>query len=93
MQLNTRYIEKETGLEVLLSVPQQWEGYPVVALITYPDGQVYSISDADVGLYFEIVRPQEVRIMAAGGPPFSRPTAHQRALHEQADVLLIEAPR
>lgn len=89
MQLNTRYIEKETGLEVLLSVPQQWEGYPTIALITYPDGQVYAIPDADVNLYFEIVRPQEVRIVAAGGPPFGRPLPRQSALREQSEKLSI----
>lgn len=89
MQLNTRYIEKETGIEVLLSVPQQWEGYPLVALITYPDGQVYALPDADVGLYFEIVRPQAVRIVASGGPPFSRPSPRQNALREQAHALSI----
>lgn len=89
MQLNTRYIEKETGIEVLLSVPQQWEGYPLVALITYPDGQVYSLPDADVGLYFEIVRPQEVRIVASGGPPFGRPTPRQQQLLDQARTLSI----
>lgn len=89
MMLNTRFVEKETGVEVLVSTPQEWEGYPVTSLVTYPDGMVYAIPDKDISLYFEIVRPQEVRIVASGGTPLARPTQRQRQMRERAEALSI----
>jgi hypothetical protein len=89
MMLNTRFVERDTGVEVLVSTPQQWEGYEVVSLVTYPDGMVYALPDKDISLYFEIVRPQEVRIVAAGATASSRPTAAQRSLLEDSKRLAL----
>lgn len=89
MMLPTKFIERETGLEVLVSTPQEWRGYPLVSLIQYPNGMVYAIPDKDIGLYFEIVRPQNVQIAASGGTPYERPLAKQVAMREQAERFSI----
>ena len=80
MMKPVRFIENETGEEVLISTPFAWGDYPKTSLIEYPSGAVFALPDSEVSRHFTMVRPQEVFVTAFGGSLFERPTKQQRAL-------------
>ena len=83
MMKPVRFIEKETGTEVLVSTPLTWGDEEKVSIVRYPNGAEYHILDRKVSTHFEMVRPQEVFITAFGTN--ERPTKHQRALDAEAE--------
>ena len=85
MTNGTRYIENETGLEVLLDATYQWGVHPPQHFVVrYPDGRVFITPLEAVNRHFTIVTPQEVSIVSFGGN-INRPTKKQRALDEELD--------
>jgi hypothetical protein len=74
-----RFIERETGIEVLVESFFVWEGDRCgkVCAVQYPSGRKYGRSDTELAKDFDIVTPQEVFIEGFGGVD-DRPTKLQR---------------
>lgn len=78
--INTaRYIENETGTEVLVEDFHPWEPHERYVAVRYPSGRSYALPWATLWKHFTIVSPQEVFVTAFGGID-DRPTAKQREL-------------
>ena len=82
MMKPVRFIENETGIEVLVSTPFAWGNSAKTSIVEYPSGAQFTLPDSEVSTHFTMVRPQEVFVSAFGGSQFERPTKQQRALEE-----------
>lgn len=91
--INTaRYIENETGTEVLVEDFHPWEPHERYVAVRYPSGRSYALPWATLWKHFTIVSPQEVFVTAFGGID-DRPTAKQRELqYEPAPVAAPTGP-
>ena len=77
MSSTARFIENETGTEVLVETVFAWEPHPLQCVVTYPSGRRYALPETELRRHFSIVTPQEVFVTAYGGID-DRPTKEQR---------------
>jgi len=80
-----KYIEKDTQVEVEIVGYMAFREGPVGALVTYPDGTIYSIELDRVGKYFDMVTPQHIELKAVANIAYSR-----FAPYQPTDQLNIE---
>lgn len=83
----TRYIENETGIEVLLDGDTfQWGVHPPQHFVVrYPDGRVYITPIEAVMRHFTLVTPQTIEIGKVIPGGIDRPTQEQRELDAELD--------
>jgi hypothetical protein len=69
----SRYIERDSELEVDVTCIMSYRGEPIGAIVTMPDGMRYSLPADRVDLYFQIVTPQTIVLEAVvGGHQYDR---------------------
>lgn len=94
MITNTPYVERETGIKVLVSTAWEWGTDDALAVIQYPNeapalelqGRRYVIPVTRLGDYFDLVTPAEISIQSFGTNT-DRPTAAQRmAVHGNSNT-------
>lgn len=79
MSSTARFIENETGTEVLVETVFAWEPHPLTCVVQYPSGRRYSLPESELSKHFTIVSPQEIFVQAYGGVD-DRPTKKQREI-------------
>jgi hypothetical protein len=77
MSPRARFIETETGTEVMVETVFAWEPHPMQCIVQYPSGRRYALPESELNKHFTIVTPQEIFMEAYGGV-HDRPTAKQR---------------
>lgn len=77
MSSKARFIEIETGTEVVVETVFAWDPHPLTCIVQYPSGRRYSLPESELNKHFAIVTPQEVFLTAYGGVD-DRPTPKQR---------------
>jgi hypothetical protein len=69
----SRYIERDSELEVDVTCIMSYRGEPIAAIVTMPDGLRYSLPADRVDAYFDIVTPQHIVLEAIiGGHKYDR---------------------
>lgn len=74
--IGARFIENETGTQVLVDAVGSWDSEEATLIVTYPSGRKYAVGSADFGKHFAIISPQEVFVDAIALD--DRPTKKQR---------------
>lgn len=82
MSSKARFIEHDTGTEVLVETVFGWGDKPNQSIVEYPSGRRFGVSEELLAMHFSIVTPQEIFFQAYGID--ERPTKKQ-AMFE--DVL------
>jgi hypothetical protein len=69
----SRYIERDTELEVDVTCIMSYRGEPIGAIVTMPDGVRYSLPADRMDMYFQIVTPQTIELTGVmGGHKYDR---------------------
>jgi hypothetical protein len=68
----SRYIERDTELEVDVTCIMSYRGEPIGAIVTFPDGMRYSLPADRMDVYFDIVTPQNITIEAVANMQYDR---------------------